>query len=321
MIRRALDNALDASVIGGFSRVGYLARSSSFRKLSTYDLAGKTVVITGPTSGLGRATARQLRMMNANIVLVGRSVDKLRAVEEELRALSGTGAVETEVAEMGDIDSVVAASKRIVATHPRIDVVVHNAGALLKTREVSAAGIEQTVASHVVGPFVMTSILLPSLRAAHGRVVTVSSGGMYAATLSRLHEGASLEMSAAKYDGTKQYAIAKRAQVTLNEVWAQREPSVQFHAMHPGWSDTPGVETSLPTFRKVMRPLLRSVDEGADTIVWLCAESEPGAPSGSFWCDRKPRPLHRLRSTRTSDTSAARDALWNWCEKFVPGGA
>jgi NAD(P)-dependent dehydrogenase (short-subunit alcohol dehydrogenase family) len=86
------------------------------------------------------------------------------------------------------------------------------------------------------------------------------------------------------------------------------------HAMHPGWADTPGVQRSLPTFRRLTAPLLRSGDQGADTIVWLAADDgAPLATTGGFWLDRRRRALHRLGSTRRSDTPAQREALWAWC--------
>ena len=113
----------------------------------------------------------------------------------------------------------------------------------------------------------------------------------------------------------QQYARAKRAQVTLNELWADRLPdrSMVFHAMHPGWADTPGVAASLPTFRRVMGPLLRDPDQGADTLAWLAADDgEPLATTGTFWLDRRVRPIHRLPSTKRSDTPERRAELWDW---------
>ena len=98
-------------------------------------------------------------------------------------------------------------------------------------------------------------------------------------------------------------------------MWAERaeSPSVVFHAMHPGWADTPGVESSLPTFHKVVGPLLRTVEAGADTMVWLGADdTEPLSTSGGFWLDRRRRPIHRLAKTRRSDTPERRRELWDW---------
>jgi NAD(P)-dependent dehydrogenase (short-subunit alcohol dehydrogenase family) len=312
-----IDGALDALVVPGFSRIGYAIRSTGFRALSAYSLAGKTVVITGPTSGLGGALAKQLAAMNANLVLVGRSGEKLRITMGDLQKQFPSLQVVTVIADMSDLNSVRIAAEEIVAQCPHIHAIVHNAGALLKNREVTPQGLETTIACHVLGPHLMTSLLLPVLRASHGRVITVSSGGMYAAALTDLEHGESPEMSSEKYDGTRQYAIAKRLQVTLNEIWAEREPDITFAAMHPGWADTPGVQTSLPTFRLLTKPFLRSPEQGADTIAWLVADDAVVKKSGKFWCDREVRSIHKTGNTKKSDSQSAREALWEWCQKYI----
>ncbi|MFM8311816.1 MAG: hypothetical protein ACKOAZ_07940, partial [Ilumatobacteraceae bacterium] len=193
-----------------------------------------------------------------------------------------------------------------VADGIALRALVHNAGALDRERAVTRQGFERTIATHVLGPHLLTRMLARCSE----RVITVSSGGMYAAplTVTRLQMGAD-------YKGAEQYARAKRAQVTLNEMWAARVPAgdVVFHAMHPGWADTPGVAASLPTFRRVVGPLLRTPAEGADTIVWLAADDDrPARSSGLFWLDRAERPIHRIPSTRRSDTPERRAALWEW---------
>ena len=93
------------------------------------------------------------------------------------------------------------------------------------------------------------------------------------------------------------------------------DPGVVVHAMHPGWADTPGVRSSLPTFYRLTRPLLRTPEQGADTIVWLAAAAEPGCSTGGFWHDRRRRPTHRLPWTRES--AADREALWTACERLT----
>lgn len=182
---------------------------------------------------------------------------------------------------------------------------------------VSAQGFESTIACHVLGPHLMTTSLLPVLHSSHSRVITVSSGGMYAATLTDISRGQSPQMPTASYDGTKQYAIAKRLQVTLNTMWATREHDITFAAMHPGWADTPGVQSSLPAFRLLTKPLLRTASQGADTISWLVADDHVVSQSGKFWCDRAVRDIHRLPRTKKSDTDAARTALWAWCDEQI----
>ena len=84
--------------------------------------------------------------------------------------------------------------------------------------------------------------------------------------------------------------------------------------MHPGWADTPGVAESLPAFRTIVGPLLRTVEQGVDTLVWLATDrSEALARSGSFWLDRRRRSIHRLPTTTRSDTAERRQSLWEWC--------
>lgn len=313
--------ALDTAIAPGFSRVGYAVRSrlQHWSDVAQTDMSGRVIVITGPTSGLGEATAHILAATGAQIVLVGRNTDKCLRTANALRSQFPHCDPVIEIADMGDLNSVTTASRRIREQFPRIDVLIHNAGALLQERSLSPQGIEQTIASHVLGPHLMTTLLRDSLRAANGRVVTVSSGGMYGATLPNVASGESLEMEQARYNGTRQYAIAKRAQVTLNEIWADKESNVVFVAMHPGWADTPGVQESIPLFRTLTRPILRTAREGADTIAWLASVYPLPRSSGTFWSDREVRPIHKTPMSRRSDTAIARAALWEWCnEKIQP---
>ena len=305
-----LSNALDAAVVPGFSKIGYAIRKrlGNWQPISGFDLRGETIVITGPTSGLGKEVARQLAPTGANLVLIARNEEKCARVIEEISPLC-TGSKPIFVsAEMGDLESVRSACVLIQQLFSHVDVLIHNAGALLNTRQVSPQGIEQTVASHVVGPFLMTTLLLPLMHG--GRVVTVSSGGMYTSALPAFDHGESLEMPVHKYNGSKQYAIAKRAQVTLNELWAKSETQTEFVAMHPGWADTPGVQESIPGFRRVTAPILRSASEGADTIAWLAAVNPLPGASGTFWSDREVRPTHKSPHSKKMDTQANRQSLW-----------
>ncbi|NBW91156.1 MAG: SDR family NAD(P)-dependent oxidoreductase [Actinobacteria bacterium] len=311
-----LSAALDKAVVPGFSRIGYAVRSrlQHWQPLTSFNLIGKTVVITGPTSGLGLETARQLASLGANLVLVARNAEKCQRVIEELAPLCKGNAPVFIQADVADLDQVRTACSQIASQFPRIDVLIHNAGALLNIREMSKQGIEQTIACHVVGPFLMTSLLISQLQG--GRVITVSSGGMYSVGLPQASCNQSLQMSVSKYNGTKQYAIAKRAQVTLNEMLAKRYPEIEFVAMHPGWADTPGVQQSIPLFRKLTAPILRTTNEGADTIVWLsCIHPLPGA-SGTFWSDREVRPTHKTPQSRKIDTEINRQSLWQQVEQM-----
>jgi dehydrogenase/reductase SDR family protein 12 len=315
MVADLVDSALELGIAPSFTRVGSTvrARLDHWTPLADYDLTGRVVVITGATSGLGFAAARTLAAAGASVEIVGRDPDKTRAAFVRLRDAGAPGGVDFLVADLADLSAVRAAGEQLAERHHAIHALVHNAGALDKTYARSPQGIERTVASQVVGPFLLTELLGPQLRVARpGRVIWVASGGMYSQPL-RVD---ALESGPDDYDGTKAYARAKRAQVTLSAMWAERlqDDGVVVHSMHPGWADTPGVQRSLPTFRRIVGPLLRTPDEGADTMVWLVMDDgEPVATTGKFWLDRRPRSIHRLASTRRADTPAERGRLWDWC--------
>ena len=310
-----VDSLMEMPVVPSFTKIGYQVRSrlEHWTDIAGYDLTGRTIIVTGATSGLGRQAAEQFAGLGAHVVISGRDAAKADRVRREIAKRTGSAALTVACADMGELDQVRSMAARLLVEHSTIDVLAHNAGALSAHRSVNSAGIETTIAGQVLGPFLLTSLLLPALAdTSPGRVLTMSSGGMYAAPLTVDH----LQMTDAEYRGSEQYARAKRAQVTLNEMWATRveRTAVVFHALHPGWADTPGVAASLPQFRRVMRPLLRTPAEGADTLVWLAADDgDPRRTSGDFWLDRRRRNIHRLPSTRRSDTPQRRDELWDWC--------
>lgn len=312
-LRDVADAALEAPVVTSFTKVGYESRKrlDHWTPLDDYDLTGQLIVLTGATSGLGKAAASQLARCGAGLVLVGRNAERNQAVVAEMTRATGNDAITQVAADLGDYDQVRALAEAVLSEHDQVDVLIHNAGALTSERHEAPDGTEATVASQVVGPFLLTSLLLERLAAsAPSRVLTMSSGGMYGTGLTV----SGLQMDAADYKGTEQYARAKRAQVALNEMWAERfgHLGIHFHALHPGWADTPGVDAALPTFSKVMGPLLRTADQGADTLVWLAAADSPLESNGLFWLDRRPRSTHKLRRTKRPDTPERRQRLWSW---------
>ena len=241
-------------------------------------------------------------------MLVGRDRERLTAVRDELFVRHGADRFPVVVADMGSLASVRAATARILATEPRLDVLIDNAGAIFPDRTDGPDGIESTIATMVVGPFALVSGLLPLMRRTpRARVIAVTSGGQYAQVL----DLDDLEDRNGVYDGTRAYARAKRAQVSLIREWARRlgGAGIRFDSMHPGWADTPGLWHALPGFARLMRPLLRTPAEGTDTLVWLATTLEPPAPGGSLWLDRRPRPFDRVPMPRQS--GADRRRLWD----------
>lgn len=320
-----LDRVLEAGIVGSFSGVGYRVRrrSQRFEPLSRRRLDGRTVALTGATSGLGEWSAGRLGSLGARLLLLVRNVERGELVAERIRR-GHDAEVEVVEADMADLASVRRAAATVARLAPRLDVLIHCAGALSSTLTMTGDGIETTLATHVVGPFLLTGLLLPQLEAAGGaRVIVVTSGGMYTQALDVDH----LQMTPKTYKGAVAYARAKRAQVSLV---AQCGPlllarDVRLVAMHPGWADTPGVAASLPAFHRFARPLLRTPAAGADTIVWLAAAAPETLDAGPLWLDRRPRPLHRLRRTAASDTEPERLRLLALCQRLsgetAPEGA
>jgi dehydrogenase/reductase SDR family protein 12 len=316
-VKKLLDDAMELAVVPSFTDVGFRVRRALFdwEDLSELRMDGRVVAITGPTSGLGLASARMLSDMGADLRLLVRD----RAKGERLAGELGGDARVLEV-DMSDLSSVREVVDEMLATERHVDVLINNAGALLTERQGSVDGLEMTFATMVLGPFMLTNGLVPLLErggdVGPARVINVASGGMY---LERLHLE-DLQMEREPYRGSVAYARAKRAQVLLTQEWARRlrGRGIVVHAMHPGWADTPGVEASLPTFRTVIGPFLRTPEQGADTIVWLAASPEAVRSTGRFWLDRSPRPVDRLSRTRTS--AAERQDLWEACERLAELG-
>jgi dehydrogenase/reductase SDR family member 12 len=308
MTSSLLDTALDLSVVGGYTSVGYRIRSRGWTALPRME--GKVVLITGATSGLGLAAADGYARLGATVWLAVRNRERGEDARASILEHRRNADVHLDLCDLSRLESVRRFAERFAAESPRLDVLVNNAGVLTQEREVSADGTELTLAINVIGPFLLTHLLIPVLeRSAPSRIVNVSSGGMYTQKL----RADDLQSEQEEFDGPTVYARTKRAEVVLTEMWAQRlaGTGVTTHAMHPGWADTAGVRSSLPRFYRVTRPLLRSPDQGADTIVWLGAAAEPAETSGGFWHDRRRRPTHLLPGTR--ETEADRRRLWDAC--------
>ncbi len=214
---------------------------------------------------------------------------------------------------LGLVDvSSLASIRRFVAGFPagRVDALIHNAGVLVHDKQL-VGGVEVTFATHVLGPYAMTGLLLDRLaRLSDARVVFVASAGLY---LQRL-DLSLLDLPASHFDGTRAYANAKRAQVVLARVLAERLRGVPvtFASMHPGWVDTQTLRTALPRFHGLMRPLLRTPEQGADTVVWLASSRAAASSRGAFWFDWRVAPQHLVPWTR--ETPAARERLVELCE-------
>ncbi len=291
----------------GFTHFGYRWHKRSWKPLAV-SLRGQTALITGATSGLGLAAARQLAELGARMILVGRNPAKAATARQEIITATGNENIAVAIADLSLLTEVRKLAERLLQNEPEIHILINNAGVLLNERSTTAEGIETTLATNLLAPFLLTNLLLPRLQASvPSRIVNVSSSGMYTAGI----DIDDLQYQQGPYNGSKAYARTKRGLVILTELWAEKlkDSGVVVHAMHPGWADTPGVETSLPEFYKITKYVLRIPEEGADTITWLAASREASQVSGYFWLDREPHITHILPGTRESPQE--RRQLWD----------
>jgi len=312
-----VDRALEASVVGSFTRVGSSLRAQGEAWTDPEHLSSRRVLVTGATSGIGLAAALRMARLGAHVHLVGRNPQKLSDAERQVAAVS-EGDVYSHLCDLSSCHGTRTLADQLGSSNLLIDVLVHNAGALLSNFTLTTEGVETTVATHLLNPYLLTEALLSSnTLAPAGRVITMSSGGMY----TQRADIDKLEMTAADYSGSVAYARAKRAQTLLSQYWRRcyGDSGRGFHVVHRGWVETPGVDEGLPLFSKVMGPLLRSPDHGADTLVWLAGQADGEPASGQFWHDRHPRSLYRVPSTRLSPEQEVHlgNDIATWCDERI----
>jgi NAD(P)-dependent dehydrogenase (short-subunit alcohol dehydrogenase family) len=304
------DRVLDKLVIPGYSSIGPSLRKFWWPADAAPFRRPVDIVVTGGSSGIGAATAAGLAALGGRVHLVGRKAETLQTSASKIRLQVPDAELVIHEADISDLDAVRALTATLKDQLDSLHAVVHCAGVMPPERRTTAQGHETAFATHVLGPFLLTTGLRPLLQAdGDGRVVFVSSGGMYTAELE-----SDLEYTAGEYKGVRAYARTKRMQVVLTEQLGRafaedRDPVV--HSMHPGWAATPGVTDSIPGFGKIAKPILRTPAQGADTIVWLAASPEAALSTGKFWSDRRPRPTHYLPWQK--DNPVARQQLWDTC--------
>ncbi len=315
-VSMALDTVLDRTLALGYGSTGLSIR----KRLPSWPsdlprMDGKVALVTGSGSGIGLATCKGFADLGASVRALARDGQRAARAAAEIRAASPDADVRGVACDLSSLRAVSTFAHRFAAEEPRLDVLVNNAGVMPDQRERSADGNELMFATHVLAPFALTSMLAGLLsRSAPARVINVSSGGMYSQSL----PAGDLQSERTRYSPARIYARTKREQVVISEQWAERlrGSGVVVHAMHPGWVDTQGLQQSLPVFSFLTRPIVRTPEQGADTIVWLGAAPSALRSTGKFWHDRRERPTHYALGA-SDDSFYDRQELWNLCESLL----
>lgn len=291
-----------------FTKAGFLEHSKNFRAEDMQvRMDGKNCIVTGANAGIGFATAEGLASRGASVYLLCRNKERGEAALSKIQTKTGNQNVYLEVCDLSSVSQIQSLSAKFASKGAPIHVLVNNAGILEHDRITTSEGFELNFSVNVLGTYVLTESMLPLLEkaASDARVITVSSGGMYTAPLTK-----DLQFSEGDFDGVVQYARNKRVQVALTEKWADKykDKGIGFYAMHPGWVETPGVAKSLPDFSERFSGKFRTWEEGADTIIWLALQPKEKLVSGGFYFDRAEAPKH-LPFAATAGSHAVIDSI------------
>jgi len=270
-------------------------------------MAGKTVLVTGGTGGIGRATAEGLARLGARVAVTGRDITRTRAAAAEIAASTANPAVDAFAADLSALAGVRRLAREVLGAYPRLDVVVNNVGGFWARRHVTDDGLEYTLALNHLAPFLLTNLLLGRLTAsAPARIVTVSSG---AQALGKINFG-DLQGERA-YSGQRAYNQSKLANVMFTYELARRlaGTGVTATAAHPGVTRTAfGAEDPTAMMRAmtlIARPFMKTPAQGAATVVYLASSPEVEGVTGRYFANRKPK-----RSSKSSYDTAAAAQLW-----------
>jgi retinol dehydrogenase 14 len=270
-------------------------------------MAGQTVLVTGGTGGIGRATATGLAAMGARVGITGRDIARTRAAAAAVATASGNPAVDPFPADMSSQAEVRRLAGEVLAAYPRLDVLVNNVGGFWATRQITPDGLERTFAVNHLAPFLLTGLLLDRLTAsAPARIVTVSSG---AHATGKINFG-DLQ-GEHRYSGPQAYSQSKLANVLFTYELARRldGTGVTATVLHPGVVRTGFAAEDPPPMWKAFLPLIRlflkTPDKGAATSIYLASSPEVEGVTGRYFAGRKPK-----ASSPASHDTAAAARLW-----------
>lgn len=298
-----------------YTSLGYKIAAKNFNPYALdVSLLGKVAVVTGANSGIGYETALALAKRHAEVHLLCRSEEKGRAALAKIKELTKNENLFLHIVDVCNMHSVRSFAIQFINSQRPLHILVNNAGCMLHERIENEEGIELNFATNVLGPYLLTVKLIPLMRqSGSARIIMVSSAGMLTQPLN-VNDLQSVDMK--PFNGVEVYAQNKRQLAALAIYFAAYNPCgphtgqpLKIFCAHPGWADTPGVQNSLPLFRRMFGWCLRTPSEGADTIIWAAVAQEPisgdNIPNGAFLQDRKPVSMEMTMRPKNLEKSMA----------------
>ena len=276
-------------------------------------MEGKAVLITGGTSGIGKAAATALAGMGANVIITGRNEERGNRALQEIREESGNERVEVMLADLAVQAEVRRLAEEFKERHDRLDVLVNNAGLVLSERTETPDGLEMQLATNHLAPFLLTNLLLDLLKkSAPSRIITVSSDA---------HRWGKIDLndlqSKKRYRAFPVYGTTKLANIMFTYELAERleRTGVTANCMHPGGVSTNfavGSRSPVALLFRAFKPFMRSPKQGADTLVYLAASPEAEGMTGKYLADRKVKAPSDAAYDQTT-----RKRLWEASEELT----
>lgn len=284
-----------------------------FKATGISDMKDRVCLVTGGTDGIGKEAAYGLALQGARVLIHGRDHGKGASAAAELTARSGNPAIEFLPADFGSLADVRRLAATVMERTPCIDVLVNNAGGMFVKRAVSKDGYELTFAVNHLAPFLLTHLLLDTLKhAAPARIVTTASAA---------HRGAKVDFNdlqaSRKYSPMGAYGTSKLANILFTRVLAKRlsGTGVTATCLHPGFVSTSIARDMGPVPRGIFRLIsrfVRSPQKGAETIVYLASSPEVQGASGGYYID-----CHLAQTSPAAEDDSAAEQLWQESRRLV----
>ena len=275
-------------------------------------MKNKVVIITGANRGIGKEAAKEIAKIGAKVYMACRSLDSANEAKEEIIKETGNNNVFVKHLDLASVDSIMNFAKQFKKEESKLDVLINNAGISSGSKKLNDAGVELTFAINVLGHHYLTKLLIDLLeKSSPSRIINVASE--YAGGLD-LND---INYDKRSYGTTAAYKQSKQANRMLTREWAKRvfDKNISVYSMTPGWVPNTDLFREQSTFNKVVIKTVgavggRSVEQGADTIVWLASSDKVEGSNGGFFKDRKELPCQ-------FNNPEEEKKLWDLCERFI----